>query len=746
MQRIWIPIVLVGVLSASAADAREGRPGTDAGHSEHGSAFDTGLRQRPWKMDGIGHSHFAVTTKVPEVQEWFDQGNTLLHSFWFEEAERSFRWALKLDPNCAMAYLGLAQTSLNWFTGPDLDDPGAKRGLEFLKEAVKRKGTASPRERMYIEAWDDAFTGESQEHGKVLAGRLLKIVLAFPDDVEAKALYALYSMDLANGYSTELVIRQVLEKEPDHPGAHHYRIHNWDDTDAVQGLPSCRRYGQVAPGIGHANHMPGHNYSKIGMWHEAAISMDSATRVELRYMNERLALPFETWNFAHNRNYLCFLQEQLGREQAALAGARALLSAPRDPERNKDGDYGAFDQGLIALVRALVKFERWDQILESGTIPWRDTDDDTLLRAFAEAMAHIGKGELADARSRIAELRAGIAAEAKDEQAGDPSLAILTDAAEGLLRAADGDILEATHFLTQAAALERKARDTFGYPNDPPPFPWLVDRLLGDVYLESGELRLAIAAYQRALETLPNDAFSLAGLARARAASGDRVGATRDAGRLAHVWSGADAGLRWQQKVDALGLAAKPVADTPAPERPYRPAELDTLGPVDWRPFPAPELAVLDTKGKAVRLEDYKGHNVLLVFYLNEECIHCVEQLVKINDRAADWTTEKTVVLAVSSATPEENHASEKLGGLAMTLLSDTDHAAARRFTSYDDFEELELHSTILIDAEGQVRWKRTGGDPFTDIDFLVGELKRINESGAVSTVAPQPGGVSTRR
>ncbi|MCW5551264.1 MAG: TPM domain-containing protein [Verrucomicrobiae bacterium] len=166
-------------------------------------------------------------------------------------------------------------------------------------------------------------------------GLLQNIVIAFPDDVEAKALYSLYCINTPFAYATELVIRQVLEREPDHPGAHHYRIHNWDLVATEQALESCRRYGRVSPNIGHSNHMPGHNYSKLGMWPEAAISMDHATRVELKYMNDRLALPFETWNFAHNRNYLSYIQEQLGMEQAALAGARALLSAPREQIRNK---------------------------------------------------------------------------------------------------------------------------------------------------------------------------------------------------------------------------------------------------------------------------------------------------------------------------------------------------------------------------------------------------------------------------
>ncbi len=688
-------------------------------------------------MEGIGKAHFAVTTKAPEVQEWFDQGNTLLHSFWFEEAERSFRWCLKLDPDCAMAYWGLAATSLNWFSEPALDSPEAKRGLDFLKEAVRRKGLVSPRERAYIEAWDTAFTGPSPARFPVLAKELQKIIVAYPEDVEAKALYALYCINTPFAYGTELVIRQVLEKEPDHPGAHHYRIHNWDGVSTEQALESCRRYGAIAPNIGHSNHMPGHNYSKLGMWHEAAISMDSATRVELKYMNERLALPFETWNFAHNRNYLSYIQEQLGMERASLDGARALIAAPRDQVRNKDDDRGAYDQGMQALTRCLIKFERWNEVLKPGVIPWRDTPTDKANRAFAEALAHIGTGNLVEARARVLELRTAVKDQSEKDKGWGIDLALAADAAEGLLRAAEGDTLEGTRFLLQAAAAEQKKRDDDSYRNDPPPYPWPAYRVLGDVYLARADHRLAIDAYSRALKAEPNDAFTLSGLARAHAALGEKDVATRYAGRLAYVWSHADAGLSWRDRVEALGLASKPVAETAAPEREYRLDLLADLGPLDWQPFAAPSLNCTDSEGKTVRLEDLKGKNVLLVFYLNEACVHCVEQLVAINKRASEWDAENTVVLAVSSTPPEKNKESLKLGGLSIRLLSDTDHANARRFTSYDDFEDMELHSTILIDTRGRVHWKHTGGDPFTDVDFLLKEVKRINKPvGTASTVA----------
>lgn len=104
---VCMPCILPGPLPNQLSRADD-RPG----HSAHGSAFDTGPRQRPWRMEGIGPTHFAVRSKAPEVQEWFNQGNTRSHSFWFEEAERSFRWCRKLDPDCAFAF-GFCGTAIH---------------------------------------------------------------------------------------------------------------------------------------------------------------------------------------------------------------------------------------------------------------------------------------------------------------------------------------------------------------------------------------------------------------------------------------------------------------------------------------------------------------------------------------------------------------------------------------------------------------------------------------------------------
>ena len=221
------------------------------GHSRHGAAYDQGPRTRPWKMEGIGKVHFPITTSVPEVQEWFDQGVTLLHGFWEYEAERSFRWCVKLDPDCAMAYWALARSV----------PPDDERFDAFLAQAVERKHLCSDRERMYIEAWEEAFVPSLERTepprpgwnatSPELATALQEVILAYPDDVEAKALYVINTMFRSGRYAVEAVIQQGLALEPEHPGLHHYRIHNWDSIELGHvALESCADYGRIAPRVG----------------------------------------------------------------------------------------------------------------------------------------------------------------------------------------------------------------------------------------------------------------------------------------------------------------------------------------------------------------------------------------------------------------------------------------------------------------------------------------------------------------
>jgi peroxiredoxin/Tfp pilus assembly protein PilF len=695
------------------------------GHSKLGEAFDEGPRERPTRIDGIGRTTFAITTSKPDVQEWFNQGHTLLHSFWFYEAERSFRWAVKLDPDAPMPYWGLARAA------------SGDRARAFLREASSRKQRGSQRERDYIEAWEVQYEAgvERDAARKNFHRALERLIIKYPDDVEAKALYA-YEAMAENRVGTELLIRQVLAADPNHPGGHHYRIHNWDDQDGAQALESCRRYGTLVPGVGHALHMPGHIYAGLGMYHEAAISLDSATRAEIAYMTRRMVFPYNTWNYAHNRNYLSYVQEQLGLPSEAIRGARELLAVPLDPKLNDATRFSPHWQGVAALTRALVKFEKWDEILAPGSIPWGTSLRDRLGRGYAEALAKIEKKDpSADiAVASYSDLKKDID---KPENASYKlQFEVQLLELQGTYALKSGDAIKGLMLLTEAAPKELTLRAEY---DDPPFFPTLMYSKLGYAYLAQNSPKLAADAFERALQTVKNDPFALSGLARARHALGETKAAAEAFGRTLSVWSAAEPGLRWLDEARATGIRATAVDNSPGPQRNYRAMGLDTFGPAIWQPFTSPPLDARDSGGAHVSLDQFKGRNVILVFYLGVGCAHCVSQIKSLSEHSDRWKGLDADVLAVSGDTVQSNAASQ--GSLQVRLLADDQFRNARLFKSYDDFEEMPIHSTVLIDKTGRVHWARHGGGPFTDYDFLAGQLERMNALAAKtsSSSAPPP-------
>ena len=688
------------------------------GHSHQGDSYDVGPRQKPWPIAGIGEAHFPITTKNPEVQRWFDQGNALLHSFWYYEAERAFRWCLKLEPENAMAYWGLARASED-----------SERAAEFLRQAVKRKDKVTERERLYIEASatelpdpfqdkPDSDTGSSNYRKK-----LETLCIKYPEDMEARALLALASMGNSR-YGAELMIREILSKQPDHPGAHHYRIHNWDYHEPEQALASAARYGELVPGIGHALHMPGHIFSIVGMWNEAAIAMDAATRAEKKYMKDSLTFPFNNWNYAHNRNYLSYIQEQLGIPDAALAGARQLIDVPLDPKGN-EGPFSSHSFGIAAMARGLLKFERWDDLLNPKTIPWRDIYADKLNKSYFEARAHLGKGDM-DKLEKSLKAHADLKKELDKNKDMEKIFGIQETELKARLALVRGETIIGLGLFADAAQREYDMQKQYA---DPPRYPESLYNGLGEAYLAAKSPMLAAQAFEKALQLTRGDLFALSGLVRSYAAAGEKTKAQDAMAQLLFVTADAQPGLRIVDAAKATGITATPRDASPGKQRNYARMTLEKYGPSRWEPYAAPALNVRDVKGKQVSLEEYRGKNVMLVFYLGEECPHCMRQLHDIGKKAEDWTKLDTVLLAVSSKEPTKNAEGVKtFGDLPFRLLSDDNHTNSRRFHSYDDFEDLELHATILIDKKGRVYWARFGGDPFSDVAFLTKQLERMNE------------------
>ncbi len=235
-----------------------------AGHSMHGETFNEGPRQAAYLMEGMSNIEFDVSTSNGDAKKFFRQGVAQLHGFWYYEAERSFRQTASLDPNCAMAYWGMALANVN----------NRKRAEGFVEQAVKRRDSASDREKMYIDAAAKRFREKAdgkkpskKEIAEAYTRSLEEIVLKYPEDTEAKAFLALQlwenernDLPIVSHVAINAVLQEVFDKNPMHP-AHHYRIHLWDKRGPAQPSPAPPCAGQACQGsltcgICRATHIP----------------------------------------------------------------------------------------------------------------------------------------------------------------------------------------------------------------------------------------------------------------------------------------------------------------------------------------------------------------------------------------------------------------------------------------------------------------------------------------------------------
>ena len=261
--------------------------------------------------------------------------------------------------------------------------------------------------------------------------------------------------------------------------------------------------------------------------------------------------------------------------------------------------------------------------------------------------------------------------------------------------------------------------------NDPPMDACFLYNTLGDALLELGRNQEAAEAFEKTLQKVFNDGFAYSGLVVAHHRLGRDEEAEVAMGRLTQVWKHAESN-RWLDRAKATKVEPRLPSDTRTKERDYKTAVLDVQGPSLWAPPKAPKLSAFNSQGELTTLENLRGKNVILIFYLGGECLHCMEQIQEANRRASEFDTLETVIVAVSkddAATLQGYEAD----GIGITLLSDLEFENARRFRSYDDFEEIELHSTILIDRDGQVHWSQHGGEPFMNFDYLKREVQHLN-------------------
>jgi peroxiredoxin/thioredoxin-like negative regulator of GroEL len=660
-------------------------------------------------MSGVGNVHLPVTTSNPLAQKFFDQGVNLLYCFSWYEAERSFRQAAHLDPNCAMAYWGMAMCDNS-------------RGKEFLAIGQQKMQHITNREKRYIDALAINFrAGDEKSRVADNIAALEAITFAYPDDVEAKAMlaWALYRQQQSGSISyraaIDALLRQVLAKNPMHPGAHHFRIHMWDGIGAENALDSCKALSKAAPSVGHALHMPGHIYARLGMWDDATHSMDASARAERIYFYNEHELPYESWDYAHDQDFLISSLGYNGRLREGEALAWELVDIPHDPQYNSGSTGSTAGTGRFGLMRMRVRGERWDEILTGADPGWTDSAADRAWVAYSRGLAYLGKNDLVKAREQLAGID-------KIKAGGDPAECARQEL-RGRIDVVSGDAKVGIELIKKAAETE-KAKFKYG---DPIGYPRPLYETLAWAQIFTRQYKDAEDTLKEGLERNPNNGFALCLKIQCLAAEGNLAEAAKTYAQLGRAWAHADPEISVLQQVKLLNLGES-IHPAPFPTPYHSPPELTRIGPASWEPFPVPNISVLDQNGAHVRLSEFTGHNLILIFTLGGSCPRCNKQLEEFSKEEAAFAALDTTILAVSSDSVESIKAyNAGSPDNPLHILSDPLGIAARQCKAHDDFENLDLHALLMIDRKGRVWWFRAGTEPFDDLKFLKEEIVRMD-------------------
>jgi peroxiredoxin/tetratricopeptide (TPR) repeat protein len=765
--RVLLLFVLAGATSPCVADGDDGD--VRAGHSLHGEAFNEGPRQKAYLMEGMPKIDFPITAKSAEAQPFFNQGIGQLHGFLFFEAERTFRQVAALDTNCAMAYWGMAMAN----------GGNEKRAKQFIEKAVKLTNDLGRRELLYVDSLARFYKSSGDDRHRQYVKSLEQIIEEFPNDLEAKTFLVFKIWDnngrqrISSHIATDALAQQVLAKSPLHP-VHHARIHFWNSEADRRALDSAAQCGQGSPGIAHMWHMPGHTYSALHRYADAAWQQEASARVDHAYMIRNRVLPDQIHNYAHNNDWLVRNLSYLGRVGDAIDLAKNMVELPRHPKfnnlsrsrgaeptnaaasypgnsgesRNPRRDNSA-SFGRTRLTDLYVRWEMWDDLIALGATSYLEATDipeEQAKRAKALGIANYSKGDLRKGDAELEALRDAIKTEKewrntdmeeaeakarKDKKSDEDvkkAMVEALDAHASKVKSMERSLVELQFY--QLLALDKKdeARKQLEELKD------MSKERLARIHLQLGDKEKAEKLAREALNGATNQVQVLASYIDVLARCDKEDEAKERFEQLRRLASQADLDLpvfsRLKPIAKSLDLSddwrLPYIQPTDVGDRP----PLDSLGPFRWAPAPAPDWVLRDSENDKIALKNFRGKPVVVLFYLGAGCVHCIEQLNLFAPVASEYKEAGISIVAVSTESVEglqktlEKSKSED--GFPFPLVSNEDLEVFKAYRAYDDFERMPLHGAFLIDGDGLVRWQDISFEPFTETKFLLSEAKRL--------------------
>jgi tetratricopeptide (TPR) repeat protein len=483
------------------------------------AADDEGHHHENMNEVQVGTVHFPSSCSAA-VQKPIERGVAMLHSFWYEEAEKQFQQIEKDDPQCAIAHWGVAMSIWHQLWNRP-DKPTLERAAAELKAG--RALHPTPREHDYIVALSAFYAHPSRSYQKRVTAyskQMARVAQRNPDDHEAAAFYALsllasepdHDKSDTNRKQAAAVLEKLFAEEPNHPGVAHYLIHTYDKPEmAQQGLPAARKYAQLAPAAPHALHMPAHIFARLGLWQDDIASNEAS--IAATQKEAAMYMGGEGHQF-HAMDFLIYAYLQTGRE----ADAQKIIDEVRAMPPMKDMYGMGFDPTKFAMSAFPASFSlelhHWTEAAQLSPVDGA-SDVDRSVTYTARAIGAARSGNAQQASKEIAELETiqkKMGPNKKKDQGEYKGVSEELTTAKAWLAHAEGRDDEAIRLLrTTADEEEGEAEASEGIP---------AHEMIADILFEAKRPAEALTEYEASLKTDPGRFDSLYGAAEAASSAG----------------------------------------------------------------------------------------------------------------------------------------------------------------------------------------------------------------------------------
>ncbi len=540
-----LPIIALLVVALFCA-----RPtNAQMGHQSHQSHQAEQHRHDP--SEQLGRVNFKVSCQ-PAAQQQFNRALAWLHSFEYEEAEKAFTAVTTTDPSCGMGFWGIAISNYHPLWAPPT--PAQLQTGAIAAAKAKTIGAPTARERDYISAievfYKDATQRDHRTRAFAYRDAMEQLYRRHPADNEAGVLYALTlvatgMMSNDKTYVSEKkaaqILNRVMAREPRHPGVTHYLIHSYDYPALAQlALPAARRYAKIAPASAHAQHMPSHIFTRMGLWQEAIRSnLDAkAAARDFAARNNMSGVWDEQF---HAMDYLAYAYLQSAQDKQA----RGQLDELKKTQKAEPQSFKVAYAASAIPARYALERRQWSEAAKLplptgslGTFPWQRFRWAEAHIHFARAIGAARTGDVAAARQdvqKLAEIRAALV-EVKGDYDWAKQVEIGRLVASAWLAHAEGKRDEALRLMREAADLDDA---TDKHPVTPGAILPAREQL-GELLLEQNQPSAALPEFETSLRVAPNRFNGLYGAARSARLAADRTKARTYYAKLVALARNAD--------------------------------------------------------------------------------------------------------------------------------------------------------------------------------------------------------------